>query len=323
MDVLLVLEVVSMWSSFMVAFFCVQLVAAAYRRNLIKAAAGSSSVTIRSFVSWMARNGVPSLVPLSSRLCGSRRVTRLALPMKSMLEGKGFTTSEVAVCSAGIAMAMASFALVALAAQSIIGGILGVILVFVSMSLWAQSWAEHRSDALRESVPEAIKAMEACSQTGLSLEQMLLQVSKETSKDLSLLFRRGANVLQSGGTASQALECLKCEEGVRELAFVAVALDVQHQTGGSLKQILHSAQSVVEDELKLRRHLQVQTAQARLSARVVTVMPFLLAVLLSLVSPHFLDPFFTSTTGLATLLFALAMQAAGVLSVRHLLKASE
>lgn len=323
MGILLVLEIACVASAFAAASLGFQLGVFAYRRNRVRAAAGSSSVTAREFASWIARNGIPSLVPVSTHLLKGRRVARLIRPMRFVLEAKGFVTSDAAVCSVVVAAEALCFAVIALASCSIIGGILGAILALVAAVLWAQSWTERRSDSLRESVPEAIKAMEACSQTGLSLEQMLLQVSKETPPDLAQLFRRGANVLQTGGTASQALGCLKGEGSIQELAFVAVALDVQHQTGGSLKQILHAAQDVVEDELKLRRHLQVQTAQARLSARVVTIMPFILAVLLSLVSPHFLDPFFTSATGLATLAFALAMQAAGVLSVRHLLKASE
>ena len=104
-----------------------------------------------------------------------------------------------------------------------------------------------------------------------------------------------------------------------ELAFVAVALDVQHQASGSMKQVLDAARDTVQSEIELRRALRVQTAQAKLSARVVSVLPFVLIAVFSLVSEGFLDPFFASPMGMALLAIALGMQAAGIVAVRRML----
>ena len=105
-----------------------------------------------------------------------------------------------------------------------------------------------------------------------------------------------------------------------EILFVSVALEVQHRSGGSMQQVLEAARESVATELSLERQLRVQTAQARLSAQVVTVMPFLLVGAISLLSPGFLGPFFSSVTGLLLLLVALGMQVAGVLIARRMLK---
>ena len=75
----------------------------------------------------------------------------------------------------------------------------------------------------------------------------------------------------------------------------------------------------VKDTLSLRRSLRVQTAQAKLSARIVVVMPFILVAAFSLVSPDFLMPFFTSVFGYALLGLALVMQVAGIVLVRRAL----
>ena len=105
-----------------------------------------------------------------------------------------------------------------------------------------------------------------------------------------------------------------------ELGFIAVALDVQHAGGGSIAPVLEAARESVEGELDLARSLRVQTAQAKLSARVVTAMPFLLVALFSLMSPGFLQPFFGSVAGLGLLALALTMQVAGVFAIRRMLK---
>lgn len=309
------------------AFFCacalVQKAVVSLERSKLRAAAGSSSSSAMSYIEHSLRNGFDWLLPLAMRLCKNQRISLLTRALCQMAEVRGLYASQQSVCSVLLAVAGLVAMVATVLFQSPVAGLLAALLLVAMVSLWAQSWVERRNDALRNAVPEALKAMEACSQTGLSLEQMLQQVAKESPQDLGILFQRSFHVLRMGGSSSQALECLRREPNVPELAFVAIALDVQHQTGGSLRRVLSAAREMVEGELSLRRHLQVQTAQARLSARVVTAMPFILAALLSMVSPGFLMPFFSSVTGVATLVFALLMQLIGVLIVRQMLKVDE
>jgi len=170
-------------------------------------------------------------------------------------------------------------------------------------------------------VPDVLRSMGTCFDAGLSLQQTLAQVASEADGPLRSLFAHGAHVLDTGGSATEALGGLRQGSGASELAFVAVALDVQHQTGGSMRQVLDAARDSVEGELALRRSLKVQTAQAKLSAQVVSVMPFALVAVFSLVSEDFLSPFFASPAGWALLGLALGMQAAGVGMVRRVLAA--
>ena len=105
----------------------------------------------------------------------------------------------------------------------------------------------------------------------------------------------GGHGLGGAGAVSSAGRC------AGQLAFVAVALDVQHQSGGSLAAVLDAARESVESEIDLARSLKEQTAQAQLSARIVTAMPFVLIALFSLMSPGSLSPFFESMAGMALL----------------------
>lgn len=322
MDVQLGLAAVCVITAFMCAFWLSQECLKALERNRLRAAVGSDLAS-SVWVDYLLRNGVASLMPISARLCRVGKISSLLEQSCRAIESRGRLTNPEAFCSVLFAVVFIESVVMSLLSRSLIGGLLTALLMIAVFSLWVQMWTEKRSEALRAAVPDALKAMEACTQTGLSLEQMLGQVAKEVPDDLGILFQKSAHILQMGGSSSQALECLRHGSNVPEIAFVAVALDVQHQTGGSLRQVLLAAREMVEGELSLRRHIRVQTAQAKLSARVVTVMPFILAVLLSMVSPDFLSPFFSSVTGLATLAFALAMQLVGVLIVRQMLRIDE
>ena len=185
--------------------------------------------------------------------------------------------------------------------------------------VWLRTMQDRRRDAMREAIPDALRSMGACFQSGLSLLQTFQQVAGEVQEPLGSLFARAAHRMETGESAERALDVLRNGSPVAELAFVAVALDVQHQAGGSVKQVLDAARDTVESEIGLRRALRVQTAQAKLSARVVSVLPFVLIAVFSLVSEGFLAPFFESPLGIALLLLALGMQLAGIAVVRRML----
>ncbi|MFR1637840.1 MAG: ATPase, T2SS/T4P/T4SS family [Eggerthellaceae bacterium] len=66
--------------------------------------------------------------------------------------------------------------------------------------------------------------------------------------------------------AGRALEVLRRGSSVAELAFVAVALDVQHQAGGSMKQVLDAARDTVQARSSCDARCACKRA-AKLSAR--------------------------------------------------------
>ena len=191
-------------------------------------------------------------------------------------------------------------------------------LSFVGAWLYVRHQAERAAARMRDEVPDALRSLADSFRSGHSLLQTMQQASLDLEGRLGTAFGCVARRLETGETSAQALTELRRLQGVPELAFVAVALDVQHQSGGSIAPLLESARASVESELELARTLRVQTAQAKLSASIVTIMPFVLVAFFSLASPGFLAPFFESALGVVMLMGALLMQTAGVMAVRRI-----
>ncbi len=215
--------------------------------------------------------------------------------------------------------------IVAVVAGSLLGGSLTFgaafgCVVFIGAVAYVRNRSEKRNLAMREEIPDVLRTLGMSFRSGHSLPQTLTEASQESDGYLSHLLSVAADRLEMGATTTEALSSMRGNTRLPELSFVAVALDVQHKSGGSLAPVLESATESIEGELKLMRSLRVQTAQAKLSASIVTVMPFLLVALFSLMSPDFLSPFFSSVLGMAVLALALVMQMAGVVIVRRMLK---
>lgn len=290
---------------------------ASARRDRLSAALAPSGA---SRIARLLRRGMPPLLPVARWLLGFRLVREATDPLCGLAAAKGVTASSASLLSCLIGMALATTLMAAIVTGSWLCGVAVGCCAVIAIVSYGRTAEEKRALAMREEVPEALRAMNVCFRSGLSLMQTLQQTSSQIGGKVGALFEAAAKRLEMGAPASEALETLERQRGVPELAFAAVALDVQHQSGGSIGPVLEAAQDSVEGELELMRSLRVQTAQAKLSARVVTVMPFILVALFSFMSPGFLSPFFESLAGMALLAVALVMEAAGVLVVRRMLK---
>lgn len=272
-----------------------------------------------SVLRWRVRQGVLPLMPLCRRLLRLRGCRLVAAAVASEFRDRGLAAGDEA-CLSWVASALLAAAAAAFMATGSAPACAAVVACLgICVLQGAKAREETRRDRLRESVPETLQSLAGCFQSGLTVAQAFERQASDLPGPIGSLFGEAASRIQVGEGVHGALDHLRKASSLPELSFVAVALDVQHQTGGSIRAILESSSAVVEEQLELKRSLRVQTAQARLSARVVTVLPFVLIALFSMVSEGFLEPFFTSPAGLALLVMALLLQMAGICCVRRIL----
>ena len=274
---------------------------------------------VDALIAWRLRKGYAWARPLAQVLLNSERITQVIRRALVYVELRGQYATPESLASVFLHGIVCIGVLTGIASGSLLVAIALAACVVAGAVVVVNTAYDKRKDAIRESVPQALEAMQSCFATGFTLLQTFQQVAHDIGGPLGDLFARSAHILETGGTADQALKVLKDESDASELAFVAVALDVQHQSGGALRQVLQAAIDTVKGELALRSALRVQTAQAKLSARVVSVMPLILVAAFSLASPDYLLPFFSSIPGMGLLALAVVMQLAGIALVRRAL----
>ena len=270
-------------------------------------------------VKWRLRNGFAPVLPVARKLSANRHVASIADEAIIACSNRDIAATRESVISIALIVLAVVAVAVALLTGSAIGSLAVCICLVVVAHVLAGSTRDKRRETVREAVPGALESMAACFGSGFTLLQTFNQVAQDAPGYLGKTFKRSAHILETGGSAQQALGELREGHHAADLAFVSIALDVQHQSGGSMRQVLDAAGDSVKGELALRRSLRVQTAQAKLSARIVVVMPFILVALFSLASPDFLAPFFSSAFGYALLALAIIMQVAGVILVNRAL----
>lgn len=306
-------------AAFLAVFFGIRVAAEGLRRRSMVLAAQGRDLSLRNLAGLQMRSGVGPLEPAARVLMRIPPVARVAGQLAETVRARGWEATAQSALSSFLAVLLGLFILAWLVAGTVIAGFAAALCACAVLVVALQSSRDRRKEAMREEVPNALELMSACFSSGFTLLQTFQQISRDIPGPLGRMFGRSAHILETGGDVPQALECLRRGSDMAELSFVVAALDIQHQSGGALQKVLASASRSVKGELALRRSLRVQTAQAKLSARIVILMPFVLIAIFCVVSPDFLQPFFSSLAGYGLLALAIIMQVAGIVLVQRAL----
>ncbi len=267
----------------------------------------------------LVSRGVPALTGSAHGILGLSPVRKYSMSVCHALSLRGVRATQAAVVSLVAGLCVVFCVLGILLGHVVVGVAASCLFVAVLGSRSARA-VENRKERLRAALPSALQAMGSCFGAGYTLVQTFSHLKEEVGGALGDVFGSAADAMRAGATPEEALARIMREGDVDELSFVAVALAVQHQTGGSMQRVLDATRESLAEELELRRSLRVQTAQAQLSARVVVAVSIGLTLTMLMLSPSFLQPFFSSVAGVSLLAVAVGMQVAGIACIRRMLK---
>ena len=166
-----------------------------------------------------------------------------------------------------------------------------------------------RAEELQKGMPELLRLLCIALDSGSSLVMALRYAADNCDEPLAGELKRTVWDLESG----------QGRTGGSEFAYLAVAMEIQHQSGGSLTTILQNVSTLLQQAAELKEDLRTKTAQGRLSSRIVALMPFALLGILSVFSPGYLTGFLASPLGICLFALAMLLEATGILLVRRAL----
>ena len=178
-----------------------------------------------------------------------------------------------------------------------------------------RSYRFHRFEDI---LPEAIDLMSRALKSGHSVTSMIEMVAQETSEPVASEFRIVFEEQNLGLPMREAMLHLAARVPLQDVHFLVMAILVQKETGGNLAEILDKAAVIMRERMRLHGQLRVYTAQGRMSGWVLCLLPFVMALLLTVVNPAYEKKLWTHPMGIHFMYVGLAMMAIGILVVRHI-----
>jgi tight adherence protein B len=140
-----------------------------------------------------------------------------------------------------------------------------------------------------EQIPDAVDVLSRGVRVGYPLPVALRLVAREMPDPIGKEFGLTADEISFGQDVKTAIDNLYRRVGQEDLQFLVVAINVQNQTGGNLADILSRLSRLVRTRAKLHLKIRALSAEGRMSAKFLSLMPFILFGIVSLVSPAYFD----------------------------------
>ena len=144
--------------------------------------------------------------------------------------------------------------------------------------------------------------------------------TEEFGDPLGPEFEETLDEINFGVSVPEALKNLAHRVDCPDLRFFVVSVILQRETGGNLAEIIEGLAQLIRERFKFRGKVRVLTAEGRLSAVVLVVIPFLLFLAISFLNPSFLTPLVSDPLGRAIIFIAIFMMIVGVFVIRRIIK---
>jgi tight adherence protein B len=172
------------------------------------------------------------------------------------------------------------------------------------------AWKHHsRLQAFEERFPEALDLLGRAVRAGHAFTTGLEMVGKESPEPVAGEFRTAFEEQNFGLPLRDALVNLAERIPIVDVQFFVTALLVQKETGGNLAEILDELARVIRDRFRIYREVQVKTAQGRLTAGILILLPVTMLIALKFLNPQYVNILFTDPIG------PLILTGAGVLQL--------
>lgn len=196
-----------------------------------------------------------------------------------------------------------------------VGSAAGVLPLLYLAHLRSQRMAK-----LEVQLPEALDLMGRALRSGHAFSSALQMVGDEMPEPIATEFKAVHDEVNFGVSLQQALLNLTERVPLTDLRYFVVSVLIQRDSGGNLTEVLGNLSRLIRERLKLLAKVRVLSSEGRMSAWILTLLPFMLAGLMNIFNPKFMSPLWTDPIGIDIVKYTLLLMALGVVMLRAIVR---
>ena len=196
---------------------------------------------------------------------------------------------------------------------------LGAFFGFLPL-IYLQQAKHKRMIAIEQQLPSALDLMGRAMVAGHAFPSALQMVGGEMPDPIASEFRMVFDEINYGISTQEALVNLTLRVPSTDLSYFVIAVLIQRETGGNLAELLGNISQLIRARLKLMGTVRVLSAEGRLSAWILTILPFALGTVLQIMNPQFLSVLWTDPMGRKMVAAALSMMLVGIFAMWRITK---
>jgi len=180
--------------------------------------------------------------------------------------------------------------------------------------------ASRRTKAFTEQLPDMLQLLGTSLRSGFSILQGLESVSQQVPDPIGKEMRHVVAEARLGRPLVSALQEVADRVKSEDFAWVVSAIAIQREIGGNLAELLDIVGDTMLARARLRREARTLTAEGRLGAVIISVLPVAIGLFVYAVNPGYIEPLFHSTSGEIMFWGSVALAGVGILWLRKIVQ---
>lgn len=222
----------------------------------------------------------------------------------------------------GLTVVAGALALVGLLSMSLGLGLalVGALAVGMLPLLVVFNLRQKRIDKIDSQLPDALDLIGRALRAGHAFQGAMQMVATESPEPVAGEFRITFDEINFGVPLDAALTNLATRVPSTDLRYFVIAVLIHRETGGNLAELLDNLSRLMRERMKLKGTIRVLSAEGKLSAWILGILPFALAGMLNAVNPGFMSILFLDPAGRQLLATSLVLMLFGAIWLWRLTK---
>jgi tight adherence protein B len=200
------------------------------------------------------------------------------------------------------------------------GVFVGAVLAWGGMRVFVRTKIRRRADKFADQLPDTLQLIAGALRTGFSLNQALTGVVREGTEPTASEFARTLAEVRLGSDLEDAMDGTADRMRCDDLHWVVLAVRISREVGGNLAEVVTTTMRTMRQRAELRGQVRVLSAEGRISARILTALPFFVAAVLFLFRRSYLSPLVHNGAGIAMIVFGLVLLVLGSFWLSRIVK---
>jgi tight adherence protein B len=222
----------------------------------------------------------------------------------------------VALVAAGIALALFFVVKLSVVASIVIGVVGGL----GAAGLFLLNRERARKAKMAEQLPDVVDMIVRSLQAGHPIRAALSTVANDAADPMGSEIGITVDEMTFGLELEEALENLRRRVAIPDLDYMVVAINIHSRTGGNLAEILSNLSGVIRDRYRLFKKVRALSAEGRLSAYVISAVPFVIGLILGLNVPNYYEDAAKHPSFLTIALVAIGLYAVAIAAIWRIIK---
>jgi tight adherence protein B len=203
--------------------------------------------------------------------------------------------------------------------QSLIWGLVFLVLGALIPPAVVNYKAAKRRKKFMKQLPDTLQLLAGTLKAGYSFMQGVEAVSHEVEDPMGSEFRRVVTEAQLGRPVEEALESSAHRMSSPDFEWAIMAVRIQREVGGNLAELLMTVAETMTARQRLRGEVSALTAEGRVSAMVLGILPLGLGFMLWTINPGYMGVLFEETIGKMMLGGSVLLASAGFLWMKKII----